>query len=73
MKSLDEKITDISSVLDDLMLLKRIISTGSCNDCGIMKECAVKPRWGMPVRYNCILYVKETEGKDEDNIADKIG
>lgn len=73
MKNLDETIADVASVLDNLMLLKRILETGDCNNCGIRNECAIKPGWGMPVRYNCILYVKETGEENEDNITDKVG
>lgn len=42
-----------------LKLLKRILSSGDCNDCGIINVCQLKPNLGEQVRYNCPLFVKE--------------
>lgn len=46
---------------DWLKLLKRILDSGDCNDCGIKKVCQIKPNYGEQVRYNCPLYVKEDD------------
>ena len=43
---------------DWLKLLKRILESGDCNDCGIQKVCNVRPEWGEPVRYNCPMFVR---------------
>lgn len=42
-----------------LKMLKRILSSGDCNICGIRKVCQLKPNLGEQVRYNCPLFVKE--------------
>lgn len=48
-------------LVDWLKLLKRILDSGDCNDCGIKKVCQIKPNYGEQVRYNCPLYVKEED------------
>lgn len=50
-----------------LKLLKRILDSGDCNECGIKKYCMVVPRLGEQVRYNCPLFVRkgQEEGGEE--------
>lgn len=51
-----------------LKLLKRILDSGDCNECGIKKYCQVVPPLGEQVRYNCPLFVrKEQEEGGEDD------
>lgn len=58
MSVLDERIAEVATLLDHLMLLRSITALGSCNDCGIEKVCQVKPRIGEPVRYNCVFWTE---------------
>lgn len=44
-----------------LRLLKRILDSGDCNECGIQRMCRVVPKPGQQVRYNCPLFVREEE------------
>ena len=44
-----------------LKLLKRILESGDCNECGIKKVCNVRPEWGERVRYNCPMFVREDQ------------
>lgn len=46
---------------DWLRLLKRILDSGDCNECGIQRMCRVVPKPGQQVRYNCPLFVREGE------------
>lgn len=50
-----------------LKLLKRIMASGNCNECGIEKYCQVVPPLGEQVRYNCPLFVRkeQEEGGEE--------
>lgn len=52
---------------DWLKLLKRILDSGDCNECGIEKYCQVAPPLGEQVRYNCPLFVRkeQEEGGEE--------
>ena len=59
---LDETISDIAYILDSLILLRNIQSTGDCNVC-INKECEYKPKPGQLVRYNCPFYKAGSEEK----------
>lgn len=61
MDRLDKLIDDAEYLVKVLNAYKRIIESGSCNDCAIKKYCQVAPKWGQPVRYNCPLYQKEEE------------
>ena len=54
---LDKTISDVAYILDNLMLLRQIQQTGSCNDCK-NKLCGYMPRVGQMVRYNCPFYKK---------------
>ena len=52
-----------------LKLLKRILDSGDCNECGIKKYCQVVPPLGEQVRYNCPLFVrKEQEEGEQERI-----
>lgn len=55
---------EYQQLADWLKLLKRILDSGDCNDCGIKKVCRVSPNYGEQVRYNCPLYVKEDAEND---------
>lgn len=52
---------------DWLKLLKRILDSGDCNECGIKNYCQVVPPLGEQVRYNCPLFVRkeQEEGGEE--------
>ena len=50
---------------DWLKLLKRILDSGDCNECGIKKYCMVVPRLGEQVRYNCPLFVRKEQEEGE--------
>ena len=51
--NLDKAIADTAYVLDALMSLRKIIKTGSCNDCEYIADCRYAPKPGQLVRYNC--------------------
>ena len=55
MNRLDKTISDVAFILDNLILLRQIQSTGDCNIC-VNKDCEYKPKAGQPVRYNCPFY-----------------
>ena len=57
---LNKTISDITYILDSLILLKQIQNTGDCNVCK-NKECKYKPKVGQMVRYNCPFYKAESE------------
>lgn len=40
-----------------LKLLKEILDSGDCNECGIRKVCNILPKLGELVRYNCPMFV----------------
>lgn len=50
---------------DWLKLLKRILDSGDCNECGIKKYCQVAPPLGEQVRYNCPLFVRKEQEEGE--------
>jgi hypothetical protein len=52
---LDKAISEVSYVLDSLMLLRQIYQTGDCNVCG-NRKCGYMPKPGQIVRYNCPFY-----------------
>ena len=60
MNRLDETISNINYILDSLVLLRQIQSTGDCNICK-NKDCEYMPEWGQTVRYNCPFYKAEEE------------
>ena len=60
---IDDVIADVDYIRDTLVAYRNIIRTACCHDCGIAKECAVKPEWGEMVRYNCPLYVGKEDGE----------
>jgi len=61
MSRLNTTISEIAFVLDNLILLRQILSTGNCNDCK-NKNCGYCPEPGRIVRYNCPFYIsKESE------------
>ena len=55
MNKLDAAISNVAYILDNLILLRDIQSTGDCNVCK-NKECKYKPKLGQMVRYNCPFY-----------------
>ena len=50
--------TEHLQVAEWLKLLKRILESGDCNECGIKKVCNIRPEWGEQVRYNCHMFVR---------------
>ena len=58
MNKLDAAISNVAYILDNLILLRDIQSTGDCNVCK-NKECKYKPEAGQMVRYNCPFYKEE--------------
>ena len=57
MSRLDETISDVAFILDNLILLQQIQSTGDCNICKNKGNgCPVEPKAGQMVRYNCPFY-----------------
>lgn len=44
---------------DRLKLLKEIVDSGSCNDCGYSSKCYSRPRPGQIIRFNCPMYRRE--------------
>lgn len=64
MDRLNKTISDVAFILDNLILLRQIQSTGDCNICGYDK-CKYKPKVGQMVRYNCPFYKpQESENKE---------
>ena len=57
---LNKTIYDIAYILDCLILLRQIQSTGDCNICK-NKDCGYTPKTGQMVRYNCPFYKAESE------------
>lgn len=55
-------IIDLYYIADLLKVADRVVRMPNCNDCGA-DDCEHKPKWGMPVRYNCPLWepLKEDE------------
>jgi hypothetical protein len=62
---LNKTISDMSYVLDSLILLRQIQSTGDCNVCACQKECEYVPKPGQMVRYNCPFYKTESEVQND--------
>ena len=60
MDRLDNAISDINYILESLVLLRQIQSTGDCNICK-NRDCGYMPEWGQLVRYNCPFYKAEKE------------
>ena len=50
---------DHQQLAEWLKLLKRILDSGDCNNCGIFKVCQIKPNMGEQCRYNCPLFVEK--------------
>ena len=63
MDKLNKAISDVSCILDNLILLREIQQSGDCNICK-NKDCGYMPKPGQMVRYNCPFYKK---AKSEDN------
>lgn len=63
MNRLDKTIADVAFILDNLILLRQIQSTGDCNIC-VNKDCGYIPKTGQMVRYNCPFYKTESEVKE---------
>ena len=61
MDRLGETISNIAYILDSLILLRQIQSTGDCNICANQKGCKYVPKPGQMVRYNCPFYKAESE------------
>ena len=66
MDRLNKAISDVGFILDNLILLRQIQSTGDCNICASEKECEYAPKPGQIVRYNCPFYNK-TETLNDKN------
>ena len=60
--NLADIITELHYVADLLTVAHKITRMPNCNDCALA-NCQYRPAWGMSVRYNCPLYVKEDEKK----------
>jgi hypothetical protein len=58
---LNKTISDITYILDSLILLRQIQQMGDCNICK-NKDCGYMPKAGQMVRYNCPFYKAESEG-----------
>lgn len=57
MDRLNNTISDVAYILDNLRLLRNILETGSCNNCKRRKDyCDIVPKPGQMVRYNCAYY-----------------
>jgi len=56
MSRLDDSISYVASILDNLTAYRRITQMPNCNDCGTAKTCEVRPKWGEPLRFNCPLW-----------------
>lgn len=61
MNKLDEAIANTTYILDSLRALREIRETGSCNECKIRKVCAVVPKCGQMVRYNCPFFEEDAD------------
>ena len=57
---LDNAIKDVNFVLESLLVLRDIYSTGDCNRCS-NKNCGYLPEPGNLVRYNCPFYISDKE------------
>lgn len=68
MSKLDTIISDVTYILDSLMLLRNIEESGDCNICARKKECEYVPKVGQLVRYNCPFYEKEIKLFGQENI-----
>ena len=76
---LDKVISDVSYILDSLMLLRQLHQKGDCNVCK-NRNCEYRPKPGQLVRYNCPgICLKETVKKRGekgekilDNFADLV-
>ncbi len=57
------KIRDgCDAMIEGINQLEKISNLANCNDCGAVKKCQYKPKWGEPVRYNCPLWVGSKGG-----------
>ena len=65
MNRLEETISDVAYILDNLILLRQIQSIGDCNICSNKGNgCLYEPKAGQMVRYNCPFYKAESEDKE---------
>ena len=46
---------------DCLLAVNEMMDQHNCNDCGSSGRCAVAPKLGEPVRWNCPLWVEPKE------------
>ena len=58
---LNKTISDISYILDSLIILRQIQNTGDCNICASKRKCEYVPKPGHMGRYNCPFYKAENE------------
>ena len=49
-----------------LKVLKEIWDSGDCNDCMFKGMCAIEPKLGQMVRYNCYGYAKREVNADAE-------
>lgn len=64
MRKLDEAISNVAYIYDSLWALRNIQACGSCNDCGLVRICKVRPLPGQMVRYNCPFWVKDGDQQE---------
>ena len=65
MTRLEHLISDLLYITDSLMALQNIYDGGSCNDCGNVETCAIRPKLGEQVRYNCPYHVGKPAGTED--------
>lgn len=58
MSKLDDMISNLYFIADNLKVLKEIQDSGDCNNCKT-KDCKYKPKPGQQVRYNCPFYTTD--------------
>ena len=58
MSRLDNVISELYFIADNLKLLRDIYSTGDCNNCKT-RDCGYKVKPGEMVRFNCPFYTNE--------------
>lgn len=58
-----ECATEYRQLASWLKVLKEIWDSGDCNDCKFSGHCAIQPKVGQLVRYNCYHYIRVTNGE----------
>ena len=66
MNRLDKTISDVTFILDNLILLRQIQQTEDCNICK-NRDCGYMPKAGQMVRYNCPFFKARGEVKEHKN------